>query len=169
MSDAMCTSCGGALVSRRVYRMSPILVAVGYGGLLMSAIAIIGSLIMIRVGIDRLRVVFVQEMAAPQIEIVRVAGVPEAVIRKIAGAEAITAAERGALTDRQVRLVAEAQQHLAAARAAAASAAETARRNCIVVAVFGAVTGLLSGLLLGRRGIRQCARCGPAAPAAVKG
>ncbi len=159
MTDALCTSCGGALVGRRRSRMSPAVVAVGYCGLTMSVIVIFGSLIMVFLGIDRLQAMFMEEMSAPQIKIMHVAGVPQEVIRKVAGAEAVTAAEREGLTNRQVRLIAEAQAHVEAARAAAASGAATARLNSIVVAGFCVVTGLLSGLLLTRRTVRLCEDC----------
>jgi hypothetical protein len=159
VTDTSCTSCGGTLVSRKRYRMGPVFAAVGYGGLAMSALAILGSLAMVFSGIDRIGTMFVEEMAAPRIEVLRVAGVPQGVITKVAGAEAVTAADREGLTDRQLRLIADAQQHVDATRAAAATAAEGARLNSIVIAVFCAVTGLLSLLLLARRKVRQCERC----------
>jgi hypothetical protein len=160
MADASCTSCGGALVSRKRYRMSPAIVAVGYCGLVMSALAIFASLVMVFFGIDRLQAMFLEEMAAPRIEVLHVAGVPEGVIRKVAGAEAVTAAERQGLTGRQLRLIADAQQYVEATRAAAATAGATARLHSLVVAVFCAVTGGLSLLLLARGDVRWCADCG---------
>ena len=139
--------------------MSPTVVAVGYCGLMMSVIVIFGGLIMVFLGIDRLQAMFMEQMSAPQIEIMRVAGVPQEVIRKVVGTEAVTAAEQEDLTDRQVRLIAEAQAHMEAARAAAASGASTARQNSIVVAGFCTITGLLSLLLLARRTVRLCEDC----------
>jgi hypothetical protein len=159
MTDDTCTSCGGALVSRRRYRMSPAVVAVGYCGLVMSMLAVFGGLIMVFWGIDRLGSMFMEDMSAPQVEILRVAGVPQEVIRKVAGAEAITIAEQEDLTDRQVRLIAEAQAHVAAAQAAAAAGAASARMSSIVIGGFCAVTALLSGLLLTRRTVRLCENC----------
>jgi dienelactone hydrolase len=100
-----------------------------------------------------------EQMSAPQIEIMRVAGVPQEVIRMVAGAETVTAAERQDLTDRQIRLIDEAQAHVEAVRAAAASGAATARVNSIVVVGFCAVTGLLSLLLLTRKTVRLCEEC----------
>jgi hypothetical protein len=147
------------MVSCRRYRMRPVVVAVGYCGLVMSAIAICGCLIMVFFGIDRLRAMFMEEMSAPQIKIMHVAGVPQEVIRKVAEGGAVTAAEREDLTDRQVRLIGEAQQHVAAARAAAASGAGTARLSSTVVAVVCAITGLLSLPLLARRTVRLCENC----------
>jgi hypothetical protein len=159
MIDVSCRTCGSALVIRRRYRMSPVIVAVGYCGLMISVIAICGSLIMVFFGIDRLRATFVQEMSAPQVGVMRVAGVPEAVIRKVAAAEIVTAAERAELTDRQVRLIADAQGRVETARAAAADAVASARLNSIVVAVVGAVTGVLSLLLVARGTVRMCESC----------
>ncbi|MHC4141039.1 MAG: hypothetical protein ACYSUF_03855 [Planctomycetota bacterium] len=159
MTDVSCTSCGGAVVGRRRYRMSPAVVAVGYCGLAMSVVAIFGGLIMVFSGIDRLQALFMEQMTASHIEIMHVAGVPQEVIRKVAGAEAVTAAEREDLTDRQVRLIAEAQAHVAAARVAAASSAANARLNSFVVAGFCTITGLLSLLLLTRRTVRLCEDC----------
>jgi hypothetical protein len=159
MTDASCPSCGGALVSRRRYRMSPAVVAVGYCGFVMSVVAVFGGVIMVFWGIDRLGSMFIEDMSAPQIEILRVAGVPQEVIRRVAWAEAVTAAEQEDLTDRQIRLIAEAQAHVAAARAAASTGAASARLSSTVVAGFCAVTGVLSLLLLTRRTVRLCEDC----------
>jgi hypothetical protein len=159
MTGASCPSCGGELVNGRRERVSPATVAAGWGGLAVSATAIVGSLIMIFAGIERLRATFVQELSAPQLEVMRVAGVPETVIRKVAAAEAVAAAEREQLTGRQQRLVADAQGRVEMARSAAAEAVASARINSIVVAVVGAVVGALS-LLLVRRSARRCADCG---------
>ena len=139
--------------------MSPVVVAVGYCGLAMSVVAIFGGLIMVFAGIDRLQSMFVEQMSAPQIEIMHVAGVPQEVIRKVAAAEAVTTAEQETLTDRQVRVVAEAQARVASARAAAASGAATTRLNSLVVAGFCTITGLLSLLLITRRTVRLCEDC----------
>jgi hypothetical protein len=159
MTDASCTSCGAALVSRRRYRMSPAVVAVGYCGFAMSVVAIFGGLIMVFSGIERLEAMFMEQMSASQIEIMHVAGVPQEVISKVAGEEAVAATEMEDLTDRQVRLIAEAQAHVEAARVAAASGAATARKNSFVVAGFCTITGLLSLLLLKRRTVRLCEDC----------
>jgi hypothetical protein len=162
MTDALCTSCGGALVSRKQYRMSPVVVAAGMGGVVMSALAILAGLIMIFFGIDSLRAVFMEGMAAPRIEVLRVAGVPEDVIRKVADAETVTDADREGLDARQLELVAETQWRVEAIQAATASAANTARLNSIVVAVVGAITAALSLPLLSRKKVLLCADCGAA-------
>jgi hypothetical protein len=141
MTDASCPSCGGALVSRRRYRMSPAVVAVGYCGFVMSVVAVFGGVIMVFWGIDRLGSMFIEDMSA------------------LAWAEAVTAAEQEDLTDRQIRLIAEAQAHVAAARAAASTGAASARLSSTVVAGFCAVTGVLSLLLLTRRTVRLCEDC----------
>jgi hypothetical protein len=159
MIDASCPTCGGALVSRRRYRMSPAVVVVGYCGLGMSLIAVFAGLIMVFLGIDRLQTMFMDEMTEPQIEVMHVGGVPPEIIRKVAEAQLVTEADQRDLTDRQVRVIAEAQARVAAARVAAANGAATARLSSIVVAGFCAVTAVLSLLLLARKTVRLCDRC----------
>jgi len=159
MTDVSCTSCGAALVSRRRFRMSSAMVAVGFCGFAISVVAIFGGMIMVFLGIDGLEAMFMEQMAGSHMEVMRVAGVPQEVIRKVAAAEAVTTAEQEALTDRQVRVVAEAQARVASVRAAAASGAATTRLNSLVVAGFCTITGLLSLLLLTRRTVRLCEDC----------
>jgi hypothetical protein len=156
-----CTSCGGGeLVARKRYRLGEVVVAVGYGGLVMSGLAIFASMVMVLFAIDGMRGKLLEEVAVPQTEVLRVAGVPPEVIRKVAEAEAVTAADRVALTAHQLRLIAGAQQQVAATRAATGAAADTARVNATVVAVFCTVTGGLSLLLLTREKVLQCEHCG---------
>jgi hypothetical protein len=157
MTDASCPSCGGALISRKIYRMSPVVVTVGYCGLVTAALGILAGLIMIFFGVDRLRGMFLEEMTEPRIEVLRVAGVPESVVRKVAGAETVTADEREGLTDRQLELIARAQRGIEATRAATATAAAAARLNSIIVAVICALAAALSVPLLARRKVLQCA------------
>jgi hypothetical protein len=159
MTDVSCTSCGAALVSRRRFRMSSAMVAVGFCGFAISVVAIFGGMIMVFLGIDGLDAMFMEQMTASHMEVMRVAGVPQEVIRKVAGEEAVAGAEMRDLTDRQARLVVDAQRYVTEARIAAASGAATARRNSFVVAGFCAITGLLSLLLLRRRTIRLCEDC----------
>jgi hypothetical protein len=161
MTDATCTSCGGTLVSRKRYRMGPVVVAVGSFGLLVSGLGICGSLVMIFVGIDRITEMFVREMAVPRIEVLRVAGVPPEVIARVTDEEALTAAEREDLTDRQLRLIGELRLHIEATREASVTAAATARFNAIVIAGFCAITGLLSLLMITKRTDLRCETCQP--------
>jgi hypothetical protein len=91
-----------------------------------------------------------------------VAGVPEGVMRKVADAEIVTAAEREGLTGRQLDLIAAAQRRFEAARAATATAAGTARLTSIVVAVVCAITAALCLPLLARRKVQSCADCSTA-------
>jgi hypothetical protein len=121
---------------------------VGYCGLGLSVLGVFASLIMIYSGIDRLRSMLEEEMAAPRLEVLRVAGVPPSIVQRVADAAELTSADLAALTDRQLRLTVDAQQHLEAGRAAAADAADASRRNTTVIAVCCAVMGLLSLVLV---------------------
>jgi hypothetical protein len=140
--------------------MGPPFVALGLGGVALAVLVIIGSLAMVFSGIDRLEAMLLEQGAAPRLEVLRVAGVPQEITRKLADGEAVGDAELKNLSNRQRKLVVDAQEKLGSRRLAIVNTAERVRIKFIVIAIACAVVGVLCLPLLARRRVRQCARCG---------
>jgi hypothetical protein len=158
-TEGTCPSCGAALVPARRFRWGAPLATFGIGGLGLSALVVFACLIMIHTGIDRIEGMLLERVGEPHLEVLRVAGVPETILRKIARGDAITEADRGPLDDRQRRLVLDAQRKFDSRRAAIASAAERTRVRFIAIAGAFAVLGALCAPLLLRTTVRACPRC----------
>jgi hypothetical protein len=157
--ETTCTSCGGTLATRRRFRLGPAFATLGFGGLALAGLVVFASLIMVFSGIDRLEAMLLEQMREPRLEVLRVAGVPGDVVRKLAEGEAITDADRAGLDDRQRRLVGDARQQIDARRAAITSAAERTRIRFIAIAAGSTALGLLCLPLLLRTETRECPRC----------
>ena len=157
MGAATCSTCGGNLVRRKHHR---VIRGIATIGLAVSGLAVVFSFIMIAFAIDLMGETLMDGFAAPHLEPLRVAGVPEEVLQKTRRAEPLTAAETEGLTQRQQRLIEEAREIIDVMSAAVDEAAEAARINSIITAVAAAAAGGLCLFLATRKGELRCEACG---------
>ena len=91
--------------------------------------------------------------------------VPEPVITQVAAKKPIDEAQFAALTPQQQTAVRNAQLSIAAGKVGAGAATVVASGLCLFVIVVSFVGGLLGWLLIMRKRVLQCTRCGAVVPA----
>jgi hypothetical protein len=161
VQNPLCHTCGqGALIKRTKFRMSGPVVAIGFILLIPSALGMLfGALMFLMTGMYSS-----QTSASGEREIrARLAQqeIPEAIITEVASGKPVPGEQLTPLTYPQRAAVHDAQSSLSAQKAGAGVAAGLSL--FIIVASF--VGGLLGWLLIMRKRVLECTRCGAVVPA----
>src|SRR5262245_25805922 len=166
-TDPLCRTCGqGTLVRRKTFRMSGPVVVIGF-------ILLIPSVLGMLVGILTLVGVIAAVPAHSQIPSMNpetrtrleAQQVPEPVITQVAASKPIDEAQLAALTPQQQTAVRVAQLSLSAGKVRSGAGVVVASGLSLFVIVMSFVGGLLGWILIMRKRILQCTRCGAVVPA----
>lgn len=161
MDPIKCKTCDvGTMVRQKKYRMSGIVVAIGYIlvipsvlGMLFGVVGLIGSGMAGSGGMQGSRTRAQSDL--------RAANVPAAVIAKLTtNHQALVASDTAHLPSRQRAAIREVSLTLAASDAGTAVGAGLAAGFSIFVIIASLVSGLLGYLLIMKKSVLQCDRCG---------
>jgi hypothetical protein len=163
-TDPICRTCGqGALIRRKKFRMSGPVVVIGF-------ILLIPSVLGVLFGILTLVGILAAHPQTPSIDLqtrtrLEAQQVPEPVITQVAANKQIDDEQLAALTPQQRTAVRDAQSSVSAHTAGTDAGAVVAGGLSLFVIVMSFVGGLLGWLLIMRKRVLQCTRCGAVVPA----
>ena len=162
--NPLCRTCGqGALVRRKTFRMSGPVVVIGFILLIPSVLGMLfGILTLVGIGMAQSEAPSMDPKTRTRLEAQQV---PEPVITQVAASKPIDEAQFTALTPQQRTAVRDAQSSVSAGKVRWRSAGVVAGGLFIFVIVVSFVGGLLGWLLIMRKRVLQCARCGVVVPA----
>jgi hypothetical protein len=155
-----CKTCDvGTLQSKKKYRMSGIVVAIGYILLVPSVLGMLFSLVLLfatgKAGSDttsRFR-----DSAATRL---RDVGIVEPLVQKVVSSQPLTEAEEGTLSRDQRTRVESVQSTITASTVGAGAGLAIAGGAAIFLGMMALVGGLLGWLLIMKKKILQCNNCG---------
>jgi len=165
MSHVTCKTCDrGSIHQKKKYRMSGMVVFIGYVFLIPSLLGLAFSALLI-VSTGRAGGEVSAIMEEPTRSTLEDAQVPEDIIVKVLDFDGLTDAERESLTSRQRSAVTAAQLGLAAGTVGAGAGVAVAGAIAVALGVASLVGGLLGWLLTMRKKVLQCDNCGAVVPA----
>jgi hypothetical protein len=155
-----CKTCeAGQLKKRNRYRMSGVVVLIGYIILIPSLLGIAGATMgVVATGSATEQISGSLEREA-QAKL-RAAGVPATVVEQVASRHPVQQAELTQLTEPQRQAVQQAKLELAAGTVGAGAGAALAGGASVLFGVFSLVGGLLGWLLVMKKTVLQCNGCG---------
>ncbi|MDB6110390.1 MAG: hypothetical protein JWR69_2140 [Pedosphaera sp.] len=163
--NPLCHTCGqGALVRRKTFRMSGPVVAIGFILLVPSMLGmLLGIVILVGTAATTSQISPVLEkevrsQLVPQ-------HIPEPIIVKVVTSKPVDDSELQTLTPQQVSAVHQAEISSTGGKLGAGAGVALAGGFSIFVIVASFVGGLLGWLLIMRKRVLQCARCGAVVPA----
>lgn len=160
MDGIKCKTCdSGTLVQRKKYRMSGVVVVIGYILLIPSVFGILVGVLGI-VGSGSAGSTSMQAARATADSQLRTAQVPPSVIANLTEFKDLAAADTLRLTTRQRTAVRSASLSLAASAAGTGIGVAAVAGVSFFVAVVSLVGGLLGWLLIMKKRVLQCDRCG---------
>ncbi len=154
-----CNTCGtGELKRKKKYRMSPVVVLIGYIILLPSILGMaIGGLTLAATG--EVTVEAIEETRVDAENRLQRAGIPPALITKVVDSQAITAADRAGLSQEQLRILDEVDLQVVASNAGTGIGAAMAGGFSVFLILSSFVGGLLGWLLVMKKKVLQCTSC----------
>ena len=155
-----CKTCEvGRLKKRRRYRMSGVVVAIGYIMLLPSLLGMtLATMGLVATGTATQEVAgSLQREIGNKLEAV---GVDASIIDRVVEGGTVGSTEQAALSDSQRSAIREARLSLAAGNAGAGLGALVTGSAAVFVGVFSLVSGLLGWLLVMKKKVLQCNACG---------
>ena len=155
-----CKVCeAGQLVKKRVFRMSGVVVTIGFILLIPSILGILfGLLLMIgAVGAGGSMMAVTREEVDNRMAS---SGVPTVIRTKVKNSESLTQEEMQTLTQAQRTLVTEAESEIMASRMGAGIGGTFMFGFAVIMIVLSFVGGLLGWLLVMRKNVLQCNQCG---------
>jgi len=159
-SQIPCKTCEtGHLAKRKKYRMSGVVVLIGYILLVPSLLGIAGATMgVVATGSATTQVTDSMQREAQ--EKLRSAGVSAKLVEKVANHETVIAEELGQLTDAQRRVVRQVELELSAKTVGAGAGVALAGGASFLLGVLSLVGGLLGWLLVMKKTVLQCNSCG---------
>jgi len=160
----LCRTCGqGALVPRKTFRMSGPVVVIGFILLIPSVLGMLfGILTLVGIGMAQSETPGMDPETRTRLQAQQV---PEPVITQVAASKPIDEAQLTALTPQQRTAVRDAQSSVSAGKDRWRAAGVVAGGLFIFIIVMSFVSGLLGWLLVMRKRVFQCTRCGAVVPA----
>src|SRR6266446_4201294 len=162
--NPLCRTCGqGTLIARKTFRMSGPVVVIGFILLIPSGLGMLFGVLMR----------FLTSMASMQtstsserdIRARLVAReIPEPIIVEVVAGNPVSDAETVPLTYQQRAVVHDAQLSASSEKVGAGAATVIAGGFCVFIIVASFIGGLLGWLLIMRKRVLQCARCGAVVP-----
>jgi hypothetical protein len=155
-----CKTCeAGQLKKRKRYRMSGVVVLIGYILLIPSLLGIaFATMGVVATGSATEQVSGSMKREAEGK--LRTAGVPPAIVQSVVDQHAVSQSELGQLTESQRQAVQQARLELAAGTVGAGAGAALAGGASLLFGVFSLVGGLLGWLLVMKKSVLQCNGCG---------
>jgi hypothetical protein len=148
---------------RKTFRMSGPVVVIGFLLLIPSVLGMLfGILTLVGVALANSHMHSMERETRTRLEAQQV---PEPVITQVADSKPIDEAQLAALTPQQQTAVRDAQLSVSAGKAGTDAGAVVAGGICLFVIVTSFVGGLLGWLLIMRKRVLQCTRCGAVIPA----
>jgi DNA-directed RNA polymerase subunit RPC12/RpoP len=163
--NPLCHTCGqGALIKRKKFRLSGPVVAIGFILLIPSALGVLFGVLMLSVthsankstsasGERRIRAQLVAQ------------NVPEPIIREVVSGKSVSDDQLVPLTDQQQATVRETEAARLGQKIGGGAATAVLGGFSMFVIVASCIGGLLGWLLIMRKRVLQCARCGAIVPA----
>jgi hypothetical protein len=162
---AGCAACGsGPLVRDRVYRLSGPAVAIGYILLIPSIIGIVGCGILLVLSALGMTIDMDDAMVDTYKKMMRDAGITEPIINKVINNEPLTPDDLSTLDFNQVSTIQQVQETKNSAPALACCGLGIFGFGAIGGMILSFVSGLLGWLLVMKKNILQCRRCGASVP-----
>jgi hypothetical protein len=155
-----CKTCdSGELHKKKKYRMSGIVVLIGYIILIPSILGILGGGFMcVAAGAGTTgSIVLIESDARTDL---MAAGIPEALTDKIVEMQGLTDTERSSLSVEQLHVVDQVSMEVVAGTAGAGLGGALAGGASFAIMVSSLVGGLLGWLLVMKKKVLQCAACG---------
>jgi hypothetical protein len=163
--DPLCRTCGqGALVRRKTFRMSGPVVVIGFILLIPSVLGMLFGILMLvgTAGMANTRLPSIERETRTRLE---AQGVPEPVIIQVAESKPVDEQQLAALTPQQRTAVHDAQSSVSAGNVGKGAATMVAGGFSLFVITMSFVGGLLGWLLIMRKRVLRCTRCGAVVPA----
>ncbi len=161
----LCRTCGqGALITRKTFRMSGPVVVIGFILLIPSVLGmLIGILMLFLTGAASTQTSMSSERDIRARLVAQ--DIPESIIGEVFASKPVGNAELMSLNSQQQSAIHDAQLSVSAQKVGGGVATFIAGGFCMFIIVASFVAGLLGWLLIMRKRILQCARCGAVVPA----
>ena len=161
MNGIRCKTCdSGTLIRRKTYRMSSVVVLIGYIIVIPSILGILFGVIGL-VGSGSAGSTGMQDTRARVTSDLRAANVPAAVITKLnSNADGLAVSDTARLSGRQRTAIRDAHLTLVASDAGTAIGTGILAGFSLFIMIGSLVGGLLGWLLIMKKSVLQCDRCG---------
>ncbi len=158
--SAQCKTCDkGSMQRKKIYRMSGVVVFIGYILLIPSILGVLGSAAMAALSMAGGAAAATAELDSKSFDDLRANKIPEAVITKLRRGNAITEDDLQGLNQDQRDKVKLQESALIMGRGGAAGVAALGAGMFICMGVSCLVSGLLGWLLVMKRWVLQCTNC----------